>query len=102
MSSKSTLWRNKNKERFADSVLLRKYNLTVKDKESLIQKQNNRCGICNKVLITLRPCVDHVHGSKKVRGILCIKCNAGLGLLKENPIIITNAIAWLHNKGGIT
>jgi hypothetical protein len=30
-----------------------------------------------------------------IRGLLCGKCNRALGLLKDNPEIITQAIKWL-------
>ena len=41
-------------------------------------------------------CVDHCHASGKVRGLLCRKCNMGLGLYDENPEFVRAALAYLE------
>lgn len=83
---------------------LRVYNLTIAQYEELLSKQNNCCIICEKPFDVfnhgLQPCVDHVHDTtKKVRGILCKRCNQALGLFLENIKSLENAIAYLkeHN-----
>ena len=39
--------------------------------------------------------VDHCHDTKKVRGLLCAKCNTLLGMAKDDVSILQNAITYL-------
>jgi hypothetical protein len=41
--------------------------------------------------------VDHCHESGKIRGLLCLTCNVGLGMFKEDVDIMKNAIEYLKN-----
>jgi len=41
------------------------------------------------------PQIDHDHETGKVRGILCVNCNLGLGSFKDNPKVLKNAINYL-------
>ncbi len=45
-----------------------------------------------------RCCVDHCHKTGKIRGLLCASCNGGLGLFKDNPQALANAILYLKAK----
>lgn len=59
--------------------------------------QENACAICKGTTSTL--CIDHDHSSGVVRGLLCSNCNTGIGLFKDDPTRLSNAIAYLE-KGG--
>lgn len=73
-----------------------KYGITIDEYEKLLLKQNNECAICFRQFNErIRPDVDHHHGSKKVRGILCHTCNLALGYLKEDEDIIWNILEYL-------
>jgi hypothetical protein len=61
------------------------------------KKQNNKCAICCKKFIKT-PSVDHCHKTKKVRGLLCFRCNSMLGLSKENINTLKNAIKYLKTR----
>lgn len=69
-------------------------------------KQNHVCAICHKPEITLNfnskqiqsLSVDHSHSTGKIRGLLCSKCNCGIGNLGEDLAILTNAIKYLTNQ----
>jgi hypothetical protein len=39
--------------------------------------------------------IDHCHTTGKVRGLLCDNCNKGLGLFKDNPDLLNNAVKYL-------
>lgn len=74
-------------------LLWQRYKLTDEELEEFYKKQDNRCKICNcegKLVI------DHDHKSKKVRGLLCYKCNNLLGYLETTPTnIMSKAYEYL-------
>ena len=59
----------------------------VEDYKRILSEQGGRCAVCG----TDKPGghgsfhVDHDHETSAVRGLLCGKCNMGLGLLGDNP-----------------
>src|SRR5262249_22581529 len=72
-------------------ITLKKYNLTPEEYASLLAAQNGLCAICSKPEIAKeyrtgkvkRLTVDHCHKSGAVRGLLCVRCNVGLGLIES-------------------
>lgn len=57
--------------------------------------QNGRCAICTEV----KPLsVDHHHGTKRVRGMLCKSCNFGLGSFHDNIRFLQAAIDYLSKQ----
>lgn len=65
----------------SDLRLDRKYKLNRTDWDAMLQKQNNKCLICESDL--LKPCVDHDHKTGKVRGLLCRICNLKLQAIED-------------------
>lgn len=62
----------------------------------LIQK--NRCGICNVEFPSdPQATIDHDHDTGLVRGLLCRKCNSGIGMLQENWELLEKASQWVFN-----
>ena len=84
-----------NKEKINAYNLKVKYNITLKERDLMLKKQNNKCKICNTKFSKVTPNIDHCHTTNKVRGILCSFCNTGLGLFKDNTENLTNAITYL-------
>jgi hypothetical protein len=80
-----------------DHDLKYRYGITLDQFNQLLAKQNNCCAICNKELIR-NVHVDHDHNDKKIRGLLCARCNMMLGYAKDNPDILKSAINYLNNK----
>ena len=71
---------------------------TPNDFEEKLAEQNNKCAICG----TEDPGAtnwhaDHDHKTGQKRGILCHKCNTGLGLLKDDIDILCSAIEYLNH-----
>ena len=62
--------------------------------------QNNSCAICNRHVNVLPKNldVDHDHITGKVRGLLCGKCNMGLGYFQDNINIMDKAIQYIVTK----
>lgn len=76
------------------------YGLTIEDFDKIFISQDGRCAICGAYQIENAKgyemlCVDHNHSTGTVRGLLCRKCNAGIGQLKDNIHLLENAISYL-------
>jgi len=61
--------------------------------------QNGLCAICKK------PCdtndvlsVDHCHETGKIRGLLCNKCNIGIGMLGDSVAGVQAALDYLKEQ----
>lgn len=74
--------------------LSKKYGITVEDYRETFERQGKACAICLRTEFT-RLDVDHDHASGKFRGLLCINCNLGIGLLREDTDIIQRAVKYL-------
>jgi hypothetical protein len=67
--------------------------------------QRGQCWVCSKKMEQPKTkqrgqnlhscCVDHDHKTGRVRALLCGGCNKGIGLLKDNPVIIEKALEYL-------
>jgi hypothetical protein len=65
----------------------------------MVEDQNNLCKICKRPPNKIKKlCVDHCHISGKVRGLLCDKCNKGLGSFEDSLLSIKNALAYLEES----
>lgn len=65
--------------------LAHRYGLTVERYTAILEEQDGRCPICKRPLLARgdqRPHVDHDHLTGEVRGILCHRCNVGVGWLE--------------------
>jgi hypothetical protein len=75
---------------------LAKYGLTPQSWQELFESQGGKCAICGaEVNGKKRFHVDHDHATGKVRGILCTKCNVGIGALKDDPETVFSAYLYL-------
>lgn len=78
--------------------LKREYGITVDYYNHMINIQENKCKICKNDFNDSRiACVDHCHNSKKVRGILCKKCNLAIGYFGDNISNMQSAIQYLKD-----
>lgn len=54
------------------------------------------CGICRASTPgKLGWCVDHCHVTGRVRGVLCTRCNSGIGMLRDNAEMCVRAAQYL-------
>ena len=90
------------KERQWRVDLKRKYGVTVSGYNALLESQGGACAICEtddpraRTTHFKRFHVDHVAGTKRVRGLLCHSCNMALGLLRHDPAILSRAAEYLE------
>ena len=77
-----------------------KYGLEPDHKQALMDKQNGGCAICGYKFGQKKGDikVDHCHNQGHVRGLLCDLCNRGIGMLKENTEILSNAIKYIQQS----
>lgn len=76
-----------------------KFGITTERYFALISAQEGRCAICRIDFSTRKyaPAIDHCHKSGKVRGLLCLNCNSGIGKLREDVQILQKAIAYIES-----
>jgi len=104
--------RSKNKKLWEDgairdTVYRRKYDISLKQYDSLLELQKGLCKICG----TKDPkghgskngrfFVDHCHETGMVRGLLCHHCNIGIGTFGDDPGKLAKAIEYLIQAGAI-
>ncbi len=94
-------WALKNPDK-VKAQQLRKFGITLEDYQRLFEKQGGVCAICKQPETEARRtlAVDHCHNSNIVRGLLCGKCNKGIGLLRDDVEILKSAIEYLTREGG--
>jgi hypothetical protein len=78
-------YNRRNPQKVFDVWLRCKYGITSEDWEWMLIAQAGRCLVCGDPMTGRNePCVDHCHKTKKVRGLLCAKCNQAIGLLRDS------------------
>lgn len=80
------------------ATLSQKYGITVDQYNSMLSSQNGGCAICGSKQgdrSGRRLCVDHDHTTGKVRALLCMGCNAGIGNLGDNANRLRLAASYL-------
>lgn len=83
----------KNKDKKYMKVRERIYGITKDQYDQLLLETNGQCIICQK--LTEKFVVDHCHLTGKVRGLICGKCNSGLGFFNDSIQCLNNAIKYL-------
>lgn len=73
-----------------------RYGLSCEDMDRLIEHQNNECAICGLAFEVNRRVIDHCHADLRVRGLLCVRCNSGLGQFRDLEELFLNAIKYLR------
>lgn len=84
------------------TYLKHKYKLTLEQFNKMLDEQNGKCALCQKEHSGRKDrkslFVDHCHKTNKVRGLLCNKCNCGLGNFQDNTDYLQSAIDYLKKN----
>lgn len=102
-------WRENNKEynssRQRKYQIKANYGMSLDDYDAMLVGQKGQCAICG----TTNPhnrwkvfAVDHCHETGKVRGLLCNKCNRGMGLLDDDADRLIKAAEYLNKHKVVT
>lgn len=95
----------KGAESYKDTVLMRQFGLSLAEYRSMLAAQGGGCATCGSITPGGRSkgffCVDHDHGTGRVRGLLCNSCNVALGIIKDSTQTLIRMIEYLEqHKGG--
>lgn len=87
-----------------DNYLRNKFGIGVDEYEAMADRQGGACAICRALPSPVREgrrftngtlVVDHCHATGKVRGLLCDRCNRGLGQFGDDVDMLWAAISYL-------
>jgi hypothetical protein len=74
------------------------FKIPAQQYEDMLVAQNNNCAICKNTCSSgMRLSVDHDHATNEIRGLLCGKCNRGLGMYDDNIELLKSAIIYLES-----
>lgn len=101
------LWKEKHKERYRERDIWihrkRKFGVNKEKYYLMLSSQKGSCAIC-KISFPEETAhrnihIDHNHKTGEVRGLLCMKCNNGLGAFKDNITLLKMAAVYLEERG---
>ena len=76
------------------------YGLSKEDYENVLQSQHYGCKICGQQCSqNVHLAVDHCHKTGQVRGLLCGKCNKGIGFFDDDVNRMRSAMQYLTCSG---
>lgn len=71
-----------------------RYGITLDQHAAMIDKQKGKCAICGDAFAGT-PHVDHCHATGKIRGMLCDRCNRGIGYFRDDANRLSAAAKYL-------
>lgn len=86
-------------EKARETAWKRRYGISREDYNTLFSLQNYCCAICLTKEVGRGHTyfhVDHDHNTGRVRGLLCDKCNRGLGYFNDNSSLLERASRYLY------
>lgn len=72
------------------------HRMTVAEYDQLASNQGGACAICRRPPTGKFLFVDHAHQTRRVRGLVCHRCNIMLGVAQDNTVVLRNAVAYLE------
>lgn len=76
------------------------HGITLDQFRILAEKQHGVCAICgdapNPRGFHRRLAVDHCHTRKVIRGLLCGRCNSGIGQFRDRPDLLRKAAIYVE------
>ena len=93
--------------------IIAKFGITLEEYNNLLEQAGDKCCICGRQFLEITgeigfrhkqagrlqtKYLDHNHTTGKIRGIICGRCNAGLGCFEDDIEIINRAINYLKSK----
>lgn len=95
------VWQESNPDK-RKAQRLKVHGLDLSDFQDMLIAQNGRCAICGYSDMSnpnVFPLVDHCHKTGKVRGLLCMGCNQGLGKFRDDAGALMAAAVYVKTHG---
>lgn len=92
---KQRKWAAENPELVRNKFRQYRYGITPDEYQALYDEQGGQCAICGIAGDTFQISVDHDHDTDAIRGLLCRICNTGLGMFRDDPALLRQAITYL-------
>lgn len=107
---KDPVYRENEGDKDRDRHLRKKYGIGIDDINLLREEQGYCCKLCGRHESEIRPkkrtrikgraidslVVDHCHDTGAIRGLVCTKCNNGLGAFRDDPALLRKGILYLE------
>lgn len=82
-----------------------KRGLSLTQLSDMFHAQSGGCAICGRGERTKHPLsqkvmelsIDHCHVTGRTRGLLCDRCNRGIGLLQDDPELLRKAATYIEH-----
>ena len=78
-----------------DRRLQMRYGISLSQYHTLLENQGGVCCICKSAPNGKALHVDHCHKTREVRGLLCNKCNLGIGSFHDNRRLLSAALQYI-------
>ena len=86
-------------ERSRRFSLMRNYGITLDEFNKMNATQGSKCKICDTHVNKLAGntlYIDHCHITGAIRGLLCSRCNSGIGMMNDNIDTVRSALRYLE------
>lgn len=80
---------------------LKRFGLTPEQYDKLLLAQMGACAVCSRTE-KRKLAVDHDHSTGKIRGLLCTRCNNGLGAFNDNTDLLNAAIVYINKNRSLS
>lgn len=85
-----------------DKHLRKRFKITLEQFNKLLEQQHGVCAICGGPPVMGQSLhVDHDHQTGQVRGLLCGRCNTGIGLLGDTEAGISKALEYFRKASNV-
>jgi hypothetical protein len=88
-------WRRANPHKRCAQDRRRRYKVDASEFEAMLAAQGHACAVCREPQPN---CLDHCHETGAFRGVLCRKCNAGLGQFRDDPALLRAAALYVEQR----
>ena len=89
----------RNKDSWTLAKRCSRYGITPEQFIDKYERQEKCCAICHSEMKISESAIDHNHTTGEFRGILCKQCNRALGMFKDSPVVLKNALEYLEAYG---
>jgi hypothetical protein len=100
-AERSRVYAARNRSKVAERRLQKEYGLSRADFDAMSAAQGGVCLICGDAPEDKPLFVDHCHTTGRVRGLLCSRCNTGIGMFLDDPDRLVAAAAYVLQQTNV-